>query len=532
MKKSPLWQRALRRIGLQPVAKRSGFAGAVGGRLLSDWLAASMGPNEELRYDIRQLRNRARDLEKNDSLVRRYLALVAENVVGHRGMVLQARNVLPGRDARPNTQANDQIESAWREWGQVGECTMDGRQSFTEFQQTVIRAVARDGEALVRKVRAGRFGLRLALIDPDLLDDQSATRAAADGHVVHNGVEVDGWGRAVAYHVWTSHWTEGGYSRTVERVPADQVIHLTRPRRAGAARAETWLAPVLTTIRHRNGYIEAAVVNARTGAAKMGFIQQSEESVGAGPDPNGGAVQEEMEASPGIIERLGVGETFAAFDPDYPTAQFGPFLTAIDHEIAAGLGVSHASLTGNLSQVNYSSIRAGLLTERDTWRSLQCWFADAFLSPLYAEWLKAAWAAGALSLRMVPSAYMAHRWQPRGWAWVDPVKDVESSALAIAYGLTTRGRVVAEQGEDYEALLAEAERERDLEALYGAEPRLPSSVTPANMEEADDGQGTGQVADAVADGDGGPGRTGDAGRGGRSHPDHAVLRLARQAVVR
>lgn len=527
MRKASLWRRALKAVGLQPVAKRSGFAGAAHNRLLADWLAVATGPNAELHYDIRQLRNRARDLEKNDALVRRYLALVADNVVGHRGQVLQARNLLS--NGSPNSQANDRIEAAWAEWGRAGECTMDGRQSLVEFQQQVVRAVARDGEALIRKVRGvGRFGLRLAMLDPDLLDDQSGTRTAGGGNVIHNGVEVDGWGRPVAYHVWTQHLGESGVDRKVVRVPASEVIHLTRPRRSGAVRAESWLAPVLTLIRHRNGYIEAAVVNARTGAAKMGFIQQSDEAAGIGPDPD--AVPQEMEASPGVLERLAPGETFAAFDPDYPTAQFGPFLTAMDHEIAAGLGVSHASLTGNLSQVNYSSIRAGLLTERDTWRTLQTWFADQFLTPVFEEWLRAAWAVGVLSLRMLPDDYKAHRWQARGWDWVDPLKDVQAQALAVAFGFTTRGRVVGESGEDYEALLAEQERERDLEEHYGATPLLPSGVVPSTGEGADDG-GAKEAADAVPDADDRAGRLRHAGRGGRSGADHPVLRVARSAVL-
>jgi len=273
------------------------------------------------------------------------------------------------------------------------------------------------------------------------------------------------------------------------------------------------------------------VVNARTGAAKMGFIQQSEEALGGGPDPDGDLVPQEMEASPGVMERLAPGETFAAFDPDYPTAQFGPFLAAIDHDIAAGLNVAHASLTGDLSQVNYSSIRAGLLVERDTWRTLQSWFGDGFLSPVYGRWLKAAWAAKQLSLRMLPEEYGAHRFQPRGWAWVDPLKDVESSALAIAYGLTTRGRVVAEQGEDYEELLAEVDRERQLEELYGVTPMLPSGARPDDQG-GDDGAETGQAADAMANSDGGSGRNGNAGGGGRAGVNHPEFRPARAALLR
>lgn len=525
MTKPSLWRRALRAVGLQPVAKRSGFAGAAHNRLLADWLALAVGPNAELQYDIRQLRNRARDLEKNDALVRRYLALVAENVVGHRGLTLQSRNLLP--DGSPNTRANDQIEAAWAEWGRAGECTMDGRQSFVELCQLLVRLAARDGEVLVRKVRGvGKFGLRLAVLDPDLFDDQGQARTASGGNLIHNGVEVDGWGRPVAYHLWTHHLGETGVGRKVERIPASEVLHLARPRRAGTVRGESWLAPVLVPIRHRNGYIEAAVVNARTGAAKMGFIQQSGEDAGVGPDPD--APPQELEASPGVLERLAPGETFAPFDPDYPAAQFGPFLTAIDHEIAAGLGVSHASLTGNLSQVNYSSIRAGLLTERDTWRTLQSWFADQFLTPLFEEWLRAAWSAGRLSLRMMPDEYGAHRWQARGWDWVDPVKDVQAQALAVAFGFTTRGRVVAQSGEDYEALLAEAERERDLETMYGATPRLPSGAVSAE-EEADDG--TGEAAAAVPDGDNRAGRADRAGGGRRADRHHAEFRRPRAALV-
>ena len=56
------------------------------------------------------------------------------------------------------------------------------------------------------------------------------------------------------------------------RIPAEQVIHIFMPLRAGQTRGEPWLSPVMPAMKQLGGFREAAVINARIGASKMGFF--------------------------------------------------------------------------------------------------------------------------------------------------------------------------------------------------------------------------------------------------------------------
>ena len=495
-----LVRRVLKRFGYEPVRQRSYFSAAVDSRLTTDWFGASASPTMELWGSLQKIRDRARDLERNNPLVRRYLHLVAENVVGHKGIRLQARNLLPG--GRPNTQANAAIEAAFADWHRPEHCTVEGRLSWVGVQQQVVRSVARDGEAFLRLIQGGPYGFALQQFDPELVDE-TYNRAAGDGkNAIRMGVEVDQWGRAVAYHVFRSYQYDlTGGNRERVRVPAAEIVHLFIPRRPGQTRGESWLAPVMLPLRMLDGYAEAELVAARTAAAKMGFIQRSADNPSA--DNPDAPAKTDMEAAPGVIDYLDPGDTFQGWDPTHPSGNFGAFVTQVEKIIAGGLNVAYSSLSGDLREVNYSSIRAGLLQERDGWRSLQSWLACHLCETVYRHWREVAWTTGRLSLRMPPQEYRAHVWQPRGWAWIDPEKDVTASAKAVAFGFTSRRRVVGEDGEDFEEILADLAVEQELAAAEGVTLMLPQGVSngqgegagPGNPDEDADG-GSGGAARA------------------------------------
>lgn len=517
--------RLARKLGY--IRKRNGgWYGAQHSRLTSDWLTMASGPNAELYSAMRTLRDRARDLEKNNALVRRYLSLVAENVIGDRGVKLQCRNVMP--DGRQNEKANAAIEGAWAEWSRPENLSVDGRMGLAAFEQAVMRGVARDGEAFVRIVRSTPYGIGLQLIDPALVDETLNREAGQGRGKIVLGVEMNDWGRPVAYHVCKGHpndFTDRG-GRETERIPADQMLHLFVPRRPGQVRGESWLAPVMFLLKMRDGYVEAETIAARTGSMKMGFIINDPEGPTAAAPEDGGS--REMEAAPGIIEELDAGQTFQSWDPSHPSQNFALFVTQVDKSIAAGLNVSFASLTSDLREVNYSSARIGLIQEREAWRVHQRWFAEQFCEPVFRAWQPVAWAKGHVSLRMVPEAYRDHQWQPRGWEYTNPREEQMADLLAIAGGFTSPQRVLAKRGEDLEEVYAELEAARLLAERYGVERYVPNSVVSADDGEddgTDDGEDDG-TGNAAADAGDRPGRDGAAGGRGRSDSRLAVVRAA------
>jgi lambda family phage portal protein len=224
----------------------------------------------------------------------------------------------------------------------------------------------------------------------------------------------------------------------------------------------------MKTLRYDAGYSEAELVAARTASAKMGFITSDGED--AGPDPNEDNtddVDRLMDASPGAIEELEPGQDFKQWDPQHPAGNFEPFKNAIMREIAMGLDVAAASLSGDLSRVNYSSIRTGVLDERDTWRELQRFASERFYDPNYRAWVPMAQLTGALALEGHASRWFDIEWRPRGWAWVDPLKDGQANVLEVDNGFNSRTRVLAENGLDFEDVLAELAYEQEAAEKVG-----------------------------------------------------------------
>jgi len=119
--------------------------------------------------------------------------------------------------------------------------------------------------------------------------------------------------------------------------------------------------------------------------------------------------------------------------------------------------------------VNFSSIRAGVMEERDEWMVLQNWFIEAVLIPLYEAWLEMSLLSGAITMpngSALPaskmSKFMAHSWQGRRWAWVDPLKDLKAAKMAMDENLTSPQRIAASQGVDIEDVLDEIKRFKDM----------------------------------------------------------------------
>lgn len=468
---------------MAPTRGRAFHAAAASNRLTADFLTGGSSGTQEARADLATLRRRARQLSRDNPYARRYLALLADNVVGPDGLTLQSRTV--NASGQPNQALNRQIETAFRAWGAPGQCTVEGRTSWPMLQARILQTVARDGECFVRMVRGfpNRFGFALQLLDAELCDE-TYDRAARPGEPeIRNGVAVDGWGRPLGYWLWTQHPDDHGQRRVRQYLPASDVLHITMTDRLGQVRGLSWFAPVMLPLQMLYGYTEAELTAARTAAAKMGFITQSPDAPGIDPAQTEAVP---LEAAPGVIDRLAVGEAFTPWDPTHPSGNFGPFLTAILHQVAAGWNVSHAGLTGDLSQVNYSSIRAGMLAERDRWQALQRWFADHVCDPVFSAWFSMAILSPELT---VPSAdlrrYEAREWQARGWDWVDPQKDIEAQAAALAYGFTTRRAILASNGLDFEQLVTDTREERAFLETQGVDFASPKASAPAEVSPAE-----------------------------------------------
>jgi len=483
MKNTNLGQRLLRAsLELMPQAQRAvrawdafhgryrrdAYQGAGINRLVADWMATTLSPDSEVKWSIRRLRARARDLARNDGYAKHFVRLVVTNVIGPMGFKLKSR-VRRGDALDKDTNAT--IETGWTEWCK-SRVTTDGKMNFREAQVLALRSMVADGEVLVRFMPGPQYphGLALQLIDADMLDE-SLNRSRFDGqNEIRMGIEVNELGRPLAYHFFADTAGRPGVSmldssRRV-RIPEDEILHLFSIERPNQTRGVTWLHAGMYPLKMLNGYQEAELVAARVAAAKMGFIVSQEGVTGEASDTTTPAV---YEAAPGTMEELPSGKTFLGWDPVHPVAAFGPFVKACLRWVASAFGVSYNGLGNDLEGVNYSSLRDGRLTERDAYRMIQEHWIDQFIRPVYAAWMRTALMTGALELATLdPAAYAPFAlWRARGWQWVDPLKDIAAAEKEIGLGVNSRTRICAESGDDFEEIAEELADEREIAEELG-----------------------------------------------------------------
>lgn len=480
-------------FGAQPKAvpaKRSqGFAGAAVQRLTASFAQNSLSVNADLDGTLVILRARARSLCANNEWGKRFLSLVAANVIGSAGPKLQCRATNP--DGTLDKAANDTVEIHWERWGQTADIT--GKMDLPMLLRVLAKSVARDGEALVRVIRDRKlpYGIALQLLEADRLVLE-INQHLDNGNIVRQGVETDRYGRPVAYYIRADHPGDS-YSNAapkIERVPANDVFHLFLPERAEQVRGYTWLHAVIIRMNMLHGYEEAAVVAARVGAAKVGFFKRSEESAGGGLEQmadaqSGGMMQ--MSAEAGEFTELPPGYELEQWNPEYPHQNFDGFVNACMRGIASGLDVAAHNLSGNMNEVNYSSARIAEMAERESWKILQNWLISNFMRPLLQDWMQNAFLRGditfaasgkALPVEKMGRFFDASRFQPRTWDWIDPLKDAQAAKEKIAMGLDSRTRIAASQGREFDDIVAELAQEQVAMEAAGLKQETPTAPQP------------------------------------------------------
>lgn len=483
----------------------SNFTGAQASRLTYDFTAGLFSADQEIRYELTTLRARARRLVRNNSHASGFVNELANNVIGPDGIILQAKvRTRGGQLVKPT---NDEIERGWKEWGMPEHCSADGRDDWVELQRLIVKTLPVDGEVFLRRLKYfdNAFGYALELVDPDLIDENKNRPKAPGQNEIRMGVEITSWGRPVAYHGWTRHFGDNGVREPVV-IPADEMIHLFVRYRPNQTRGVTWFAPVLLNLHYLDGYEFSELTAARVSAAKMGFIKNVKAEAIASFDPAKKSEQPRViDVEPGTwLEGL-PGQELEMFDPKHPSTAFKDFTKTILRAIARGLNMSYTTLTGDLEAVNYSSIRAGLLSERDQYRSLQRWLGIHCHRLVYREWLSMSLLSTAIRVdSRLASDYYAVEWKPRGWKWVDPVNDLTAAALAIGLGLDSRQRLAAEQGRDFEEVVEEIAHELEFAEAMGvdvsgaptgestavprsdAAPAVPDEDAPADADDDED----------------------------------------------
>jgi lambda family phage portal protein len=460
------------------------------------WHAPTVSPNRELLGSLATLRDRSRHAARNDGYASGVLDKLVYNVVG--------------TGIKPLSKADDPAfrklaQDLWLRW--TDESDAAGLLDWYGQQSQSVRCWLEAGEVFVRlRSRLPEDGLVVPLqaevLEPEMCPHgwNTPLAGAPAGSRVRAGIEFDRIGRRTAYYFFASRpgdiqdWD----ASDLRRVPADQVLHVYKPKRAGQLRGEPHLTRALIRLRELDKFDDATLIRQQLSNMFVAFLKQP---LSANPtvQPITGLdttlYQDQrpvLGLEPGIFQTLDPGEEVQFSNPPDLMQGYADFTRQQLMAVSAATGVPYEVLTGDMSKVNDRTVRVILHEFRRQIEAEQHQtVAHQLCRPVWWAWMDRAYLSGALP---IPGGYLKDpcpwgrvEWMPQGWPYIHPVQDVQAAKDAIRSGFTTRSAIVSEQGEDAQAIdeqnAADNARADELKLKYDSDGRAATGGGPRGPRE-------------------------------------------------
>jgi lambda family phage portal protein len=448
-------------------------------RRTKGWDVGTTEVNALISGSGQRLRSYSRDTIRKNQLAAAALDSVLANWIGT-GIKPQPKHQDP--------VTKKKLQDLWNRW--TDECDPAGNVDFYGMQFLALRETFEAGEILARKRTrrvTDKFSvpLQIQMLESEHLPYER--NATIPGGYIQAGIEFNALGQKVAYWLWRQHpgsFVSLPQPQELTRVPSDQVIHSYKVNRANQLRGEPWLTTVLIKLHELGKYDDAEMVR-KACAAMIAFVIEEN-------DPNDPATTERDDAGvpiapvePGSTVKLRRGETMKTLGAADVGGMYEPFMRMQQRGAIVPTGATYEGATGDLSQVNYSSMRGGRLeSKRKSEQYLSLFLNKQFNQPIWNAFIAAAVMAGEIRARDYqrdPYQFTNVDWRSSKWDWVDPLKDVEAEERMCRGGFKARSQTINEMGYDEEevdaTIAADAKRADSLGLKFDSDGRnAPASA--------------------------------------------------------
>jgi lambda family phage portal protein len=478
-----------------------GFEGAKKSRRTDGWLTTNRGPNADIRLALGTLIQRHQDLVDSDPWCKRAIEVITSNMIGE------------GIEGAP-MGGTKSFGRGWQEWAASTDCDFYGKCNFYGLQELAARTIAVRGSVLVRRrinpsmAFADMAPLQIQLMEPDWLD---TTRD--DGASIVGGKQFDDQGRWQGAYLFDQHPGESDWARlrlTSTFVPVSELLHVYEVRRPQQYTGIPWGTTVILRARDIADYESAELLKQKLAACFAGFITDTDiES-----DREGDELTETIE--PGLLQRLAPGQGIEFPTPPKVEA-YGDFMRQNLRAVAMGYGITYESLTGDLTEVNFSSGRMGFL---EFSRNIARWrwnmMVPQFLDPI------ARWYAATAQVTNAGRTPKRMTWTPPLREMINPAEEIKWLSEAVKAGFMTLSEVQRSFGYVPSDLLDElaedlkAARKRGLALSVDGQMDVGRMQARAFADQSKDLNGDGTPGDGLQPGD--PAATSDPAETGEAEP--------------
>ncbi len=468
------------------MALAGSYIGAsMGRRQTSQWATIQKDADSDILLELQKLRDRSRDLVRNNAMATGAVNTTVTNVVGT-GLDLHSRldrDILNMTDDQADAWES-RTEREWKLFFESTECDATRILNGHAITELVFRQTLENGDVFINLPRFERgatpYNLRMQVIEADRVCNE---KNVPDKIGLAGGIEKSERGEPVAYWIMDQHPGSLLYNlknRSWTPIPAfgektglRNILHLYKVLRPGQSRGVPFLAPVIESLKQLDRYTEAEIMAAVISSMFTVFIKSSSGDVGFAPmlptkETGGTTSDEDYKLSAGGIVSLAQNEDVEFADPSRPNSQFDPFFVSIVRQIGVALEIPFEVLIKHFT-ASYSAARAALLQAWQFFMSRRFWLISTFLKPLYEIWLYEAVAAGRISapgffadplLRM---AYSGSQWIGPAQGQIDPTKEVAAAESRLFLALSTRAEETsALTGGDFERNMRQIVKEKKM----------------------------------------------------------------------
>lgn len=435
------------------------YDAASNGRRMAGWNAPGTGPQKAIA-GLAKIRDRSRDAGRNEWAGASGARVMTTNLIG------------TGIVARPKTKVKElkaKLVSIWDDWTEVADA--DGVLDFYGLQTLAAQTWFVSGECFARlRYRRLNDGLQVPiqvqLLEPDMLPlfDCDNWPNMAKGSKIRQGIEFDNLGRRVAYWMHREHPGDGSSVSVgisdLNRIQADQILHIFRPGRPGQIRGVPETAPILAKMREVMDFDDAVLTRQHIANLFTLFIKRPSPTDAEGNiDPiTGKAIEYASNGAPmaalepGISQELLPGEDVQFSAPPDSGANYAEFMRQQHLGMFAGEGVPYELGTGDIKDVSDRTLRVRINEFRRYCEQIQ-WqiLIPQFCRPVRNAVSRAAQLAGLLGNEEAVEFRRA-TWSPHGWAYIHPVQDVQAKKVEVDEGFRSRSSVITERGDDPETV--------------------------------------------------------------------------------
>ena len=427
----------------------------------------STGVNSELAGALVTLRDRSREMVRNNGWARRAVEAVTRNAVGE------------GIQPAPEVESLDQmqhIKRLWESWACTTACDWYGKMTFYGLQELAMRSIVEGGDVLILRhwvvpTAENPLPLQLQVIEGDQLDH---TRNGANEYgYARLGVQFDKQGRLIGYWLYDYHPGDNYiFANFIESrfYPKKDVLHAYEILRPGQVRGLPFGVAGFMKMRDFSDYEDAQLMKQKVAACFSAFVTGSED------DDSDDAREGIERLQPGVIEHLGRDESVIFADPP-AVSDYLPYSSGILQGIAAAYGITYEMLTMDYSKVNFTS---GRMAKIDVTANFRSWQYNMLVPQICApvwRWFNTACIVAGLLDQPVPADWTAPRIQQ-----LDPVKETDAQVKRIQAGLATISETLRETGREPEEFFREYRQDLDRLRTEGitvsSVAQLPVEPTP------------------------------------------------------